>query len=138
MKLKLLHSTSSISIVNEAVANFLKSGKYEKHLQQLRRTLQNNYQNYIQTIAESFPEGTKISRPQGGLSLWIEFDKKIRTTELYDLAIKQNISIAPGRMFTFQDQFENCMRLCIGLPWSEDTQAKLRQVGQLAKKIYLK
>jgi DNA-binding transcriptional MocR family regulator len=32
MKLKLLHSTSSISIVNEAVANFLKSGKYEKHL----------------------------------------------------------------------------------------------------------
>ena len=59
LKLKLLHSTSSISIVNEAVANFLKSGKYEKHLQQLRRTLQFNYQNYVQTIAESFPEGTK-------------------------------------------------------------------------------
>ncbi|ROH87357.1 PLP-dependent aminotransferase family protein [Chryseobacterium cucumeris] len=138
LKLKLLHSTSSISIVNEAVANFLKSGKYEKHLQQLRRTLQFNYQNYVQAIAESFPEGTKTSRPQGGLSLWVEFDQKIRTTELYDLAIKQNISIAPGRMFTFQEQFENCMRLCIGLPWSEDTQTKLRQVGQLAKKIYLK
>ncbi|WP_265130729.1 aminotransferase-like domain-containing protein [Chryseobacterium oranimense] len=135
MKLKLLHSTSSISIVNEAVANFLKSGRYEKHLQQMRRALQNNYQNYVQTIANYFPEGTKTSRPQGGLSLWVEFDKGIRTTELYDLAIKQNISIAPGRMFTLQNQFENCMRLCIGLPWTEETKLCLQQVGNLAKKI---
>ena len=135
LKLKLLHSTSSISIVNEAVANFLKSGKYEKHLQQMRKTLHNNYQNYVQTIAESFPEGTKTSRPQGGLSLWVEFDKSLKTTELYDLAIKENISIAPGRMFTLQNQFENCMRLCIGLPWSEETQLKLRKVGSLAKRI---
>ncbi|HCA09521.1 PLP-dependent aminotransferase family protein [Chryseobacterium sp.] len=135
MKLKLLHSTSSISIVNEAVANFLKSGRYEKHLQQMRKAVQSNYQNYVQTIADYFPDGTKTSRPQGGLSLWIEFDKKIRTTELYDLAIKQNISIAPGRMFTLQDQFENCMRLCIGLPWTEETKLCLQQVGNLAKKI---
>lgn len=135
MKLKLLHSTSSISIVNEAVANFLKSGRYEKHLQQMRRAVQNNYQNYVQTIADYFPEGTKTSRPQGGLSLWVEFDKKIRTTELYDLAIKQNISIAPGRMFSLQDQFENCMRLCMGLPWTEETQLCLQKVGHVAKKI---
>jgi DNA-binding transcriptional MocR family regulator len=135
LKLKFLHSTSSISIVNEAVANFLKSGKYEKHLQLMRKSLQNNYQNYVQTIAEAFPQGTKTSRPQGGLSLWVEFDKNIKTTQLYDLAIKENISIAPGRMFTLQDQFENCMRLCIGLPWSEETQAKLKQLGNLAKRV---
>ncbi|MDH6253744.1 DNA-binding transcriptional MocR family regulator [Chryseobacterium sp. H1D6B] len=133
LKLKLLHATSSITIVNEAVANFLKTGRYEKHLHQLRRTLQNNYQNYVQTIAAYFPEGTKTSRPQGGLSLWVEFDKSIQTRALYNLAIKQNISIAPGRMFTLQDQFENCMRLCIGLPWSEDIQLKLKQLGNLAK-----
>ncbi|KFF12068.1 transcriptional regulator [Chryseobacterium soli] len=135
LKLKLLHSTSSISIVNEAVANFLKTGRYEKHLHQLRKTLQSNYQNYVQTIAESFPAGTKTSRPQGGLSLWVEFDKNIQTRKLYDLAIKENISIAPGRMFTLQDQFENCMRLCIGLPWSEETRLKLQQVGNMAKKL---
>ncbi|WP_312398279.1 PLP-dependent aminotransferase family protein [Chryseobacterium sp.] len=135
LKMKLLHATSSITIVNEAVANFLKSGKYEKHLHQLRKTLQNNYQNYVQTIAEHFPEGTKTSRPQGGLSLWVEFDKNIKTNELYDLAIKQNISIAPGRMFTLQEQFDNCMRLCIGLPWNENTESSLIKVGKLAKLI---
>jgi DNA-binding transcriptional MocR family regulator len=132
LKLKLVHAISSAAITQEAVAGFLKSGRYENHLRKLRQTLQSNYRNYSHTIAEYFPEGTKTSRPQGGLSLWVELDKKIDTTALYDIAMKHKISIAPGRMFTLQDQFENCMRLCIGLPWSEALQNKLKQLGRLA------
>lgn len=133
LKLKLVHSISSASITQEAIANFLKTGRYENHLRQLRRTLQENYHRYVQTIAQYFPEGTKTSRPQGGVSLWVEFDKSIDTVKLYDLAIKHQISIAPGRMFTLQNQFENCIRLCIGLPWTEELQFKLQQLGALAK-----
>lgn len=75
------------------------------------------------------------SRPQGGLALWIEFDKKINTAELFDRAIKQKISIALGRMFTLQNQFENCMRLSIGLPWSDEVEQKLKLPGKLASKM---
>ncbi|HEX6432077.1 MAG TPA: PLP-dependent aminotransferase family protein [Niastella sp.] len=135
LKLKLVHSISSGTIVQEAVGNFLKTGRYENHLRQLRRTLQNNYQNYVQAIAQYFPADTRTSSPQGGLALWVAFNKAIDTTELYDLAIKKHISIAPGRMFTLQDQFENCMRLCIGLPWSEEIRFKLKQLGNLAKML---
>lgn len=135
LKLKLVHSISSASITQEAIANFLKTGRYENHLRQLRRTLQENYHRYVQTIAQYFPEGTKTSRPQGGVSLWVEFDKSIDTVKLYDLAMKHQISIAPGRMFTLQNQFENCMRLCIGLPWTEELKRKLQQLGTLAKMV---
>ena len=132
LKLKLVHAISSPAITQEAVANFLKSGRYESHLRKMRQRLQGNCQHYMQTIAEFFPEGTKTSRPQGGLALWVAFNKRINTTDLFDTAIKQGISIAPGRMFTLQNQFENCMRLSIGLPWSEDVQNKLKQLGRLA------
>lgn len=135
LKLKLVHSISSASITQEAIANFLKTGRYENHLRQLRRTLQENYHRYVQTIAQYFPKGTKTSRPQGGVSLWVEFDKRVDTVKLYDFAIKHQISIAPGRMFTLQNQFENCMRLCIGLPWTEELQFKLQQLGTLAKMV---
>lgn len=138
MKQKLVHMISSTSIVQEAVANFLKTGKYENHLRQFRRTLERNCQNYIQAIAEYFPEGTKTSRPQGGLTLWIELNKNIDAIKLYDLAIKQGISIAPGRMFTLQDQFNNCVRLCIGLPWTDELNLKLKQLGKLAGTAYVK
>lgn len=135
LKLKLIHSISSPSIVQEAVAGFLGSGRYEQHLRQLRRTLQDNYQHYARVIAQHFPEGTKITRPQGGIAVWVAFHKSIDTSILYDMAIRQGISIAPGRMFTLQDQFENCMRLCIGLPWSANLESKLKQLGNLAKII---
>ena len=135
LKLKLIHSISSASIIHESVANFLKTGKYENHLRQLRRTLQLNYQNYVQAIAEYFPEGTKTSRPQGGLAIWVELSKEIDTKKLYYLAIKQQISITPGRIFTLQNQFENCMRLCIGLSWSAEIRAKLKLLGNLAKSL---
>jgi len=135
LKLKLVHSISSPAIAQEAVANFLGSGKYESHLRQLRRTLQDNTQKYIHAIARHFPEGTKTSRPQGGLSIWVELNKGADTAKLYDLAIEHHISIAPGRMFTLQNQFENCMRLCTGLPWSPLIEARLKKLGDLAKVI---
>lgn len=51
------------------------------------------------------------------------------------VAIRQRISIAPGRMFTLQNQFQNCMWLCIGVPWTEELKARLKQLGILAKTI---
>lgn len=135
IKLKLVHAISSSSLTQEAVANFLKSGRYENHLRKLRQALQQNYQQYVQAIAAYFPEGTKTSRPQGGLSLWVEFGKSIDTAELFDRALRQKISIAPGRVFTMQDQFENCMRLSLGLPFSEATAHKLKQLGRLVRSM---
>lgn len=133
MRLKMIHALSSTSVINEAVGNFLMTGRYENHLRHLRKTLQENYQRYALAIAEFFPEGTKISRPQGGLALWVEFPEGIDTATLYNYAMKKQISIAPGRMFTLQEQFHNCMRLCIGLPWTDDLRLTLKQIGNLAK-----
>lgn len=138
MRMKLVHAISSTSIVQEAVANFVKTGKYENHLRQFRRTLESNCTHYIRAIAEYFPEGTKVSRPQGGLTVWVELNEDIETTKLHDLALKHGISIAPGRMFTLQDQFNNCLRLCIGLPWSEELNQKLKQIGKLAATDYVR
>jgi len=135
LKLKLAHSISSTPIVQEAVGNFMKTGKYEKHLRQLRASLQSNYQNYANTIAACFPASTRTSQPQGGMSIWIEFEKQFDVLTLYEKALKQGISISPGRLFTLQEQFNHCMRLCIGLPWSNDLKAKIVQLGNLAKKI---
>jgi DNA-binding transcriptional MocR family regulator len=53
----------------------------------------------------------------------------------YEIKNAQAISIAPGRMFTLQNQFQNCMRLSIGLPWTNDLKVKLKQLGSLAEMI---
>lgn len=130
---KLIHTVSSTTITQEAIANFLEKGRYEHHLRKLRSELHSNSLQFARAVAEYFPEGSKISQPQGGFMLWVELDKRIDTTELYDLAICQKISIAPGRMFSLQNQFTNCMRLSYGQRWSEQIDNKLKQLGRIAK-----
>ena len=133
--LKLLQSISSATLTQEAVANFFETGRYESHLRKLRHTLHTNCLQYIRAISEYFPKGTKVSRPQGGLFLWVEMNKKINAVDLYEKAIINKISIAPGNMFTLQSQFRNCMRLSYALPWDEKLECSLKLLGKLANEI---
>ncbi|MBZ4188504.1 PLP-dependent aminotransferase family protein [Niabella beijingensis] len=131
LNLKYVHSVSATAITQETVARFFENNRYDHHLRQLRHQLQLNRDRYTDAIASSFPGGTKISRPQGGLALWVALDPAIDTAVLYERAIRQKISIAPGRMFTLQDQYNHCMRLCIGLPWTDELERKLKQLGKI-------
>ncbi|WP_018629722.1 PLP-dependent aminotransferase family protein [Niabella aurantiaca] len=131
LNLKYIHSISPTAITQEVTARFLENDRYDLHLHQLRHQLQLNRDRFTDTIAAGFPPGTKISRPQGGLALWVVLPERIDTAELYERAVRQKISIAPGRMFTLQNQYNNCMRLCIGLPWTDDLSRKLTQLGKI-------
>ena len=135
LRLKLYHSVSSTTITQEVIANFLETGRYENYLRKLRQTLYTNYLQYARAICDYFPEGTKASRPQGGFVLWIELSQKSDTIKLYERALKQGISIAPGRMFTLQQQFNHCMRISYGLPWNEKLNEALQILGRLAHEM---
>ena len=135
LRLKLYHSVSSTTITQEVIANFLEAGRYENYLRKLRQTLYTNYLQYARAICDYFPEGTKASRPQGGFVLWIELAQQSDTIKLYEKALQQGISIAPGRMFTLQQQFNHCMRISYGLPWNEKLNDALKTLGRLAHEI---
>lgn len=124
---------SSNTLMEASVADFLQHNNYERHLLKLRTELHSNCLNYLEAIQQYFPEGTKVSRPQGGFMLWVELDNGVDTRQVYLSAIKHKISIAPGSIFTLQDQYNNCIRLSYGLKWNEKTDAALKILGRLSR-----
>jgi DNA-binding transcriptional MocR family regulator len=82
-------------------------------------------------VAEEFPDNIKLSKPQGGFMLWVEFPEKLNTIALLDELVKEQISIAPGRVFTLQEQYLNCMRLSYGLSWNEKVGNALKSIGRI-------
>ncbi|HEY4785737.1 MAG TPA: PLP-dependent aminotransferase family protein, partial [Bacteroidales bacterium] len=129
--LKMYHLVSSSTLEQEAVARFLANGRYEHHLRRLRSILHANSIQYIRTISEYFPQGTRLTCPQGGFLIWIELNKSIDTYEIYKKAIQYGISIGPGRMFTLQNQYQQCMRLSYGLLWNDQTKEALKKLGKV-------
>jgi DNA-binding transcriptional MocR family regulator len=71
-RLKLNRMISGPGLTQWAVANFLKMGNYDRHLRNLRTHLKNQVGNTALAIARYFPSSTKISAPQGGLTLWVQ------------------------------------------------------------------
>lgn len=132
-RMKLYHNITSASPEQAAIAAFLATGRYEHHLRSLRHTLHANCQQYIRAISEYFPEGTRVTHPEGGFILWLELDKKIDTQALYHTAMKHRISIAPGAMFSMQDRYHHCMRLSYGMVWSPALENALKRLGGMVK-----
>lgn len=130
---KHIHLISTPTLNQEAIANFMENNRYENHLHKLRHELHTNSLHFIQSIMDYFPQETKIITPQGGFMLWVELDKKADTTVLYYKAMQKKISIAPGRMFTLQEQFRNCMRLSFGQRWSPAIEENLMSLGNIIK-----
>ncbi len=135
IRLKRMNNVSTNTLAQSAIANFLANGRYELHLRHLRKALHTQCLLYIQAVSEYFPEGTRITRPQGGFALWLELDKKVDTYKLHKRALKQGIGIAPGQIFSSQGHFENCFRISFGLPWSDRVEYGLKILGELAAKV---
>jgi DNA-binding transcriptional MocR family regulator len=133
LRMKTVTGLSSTSLTHEAIADILENGRYENHLRKLRQTLRTNCMQYIRAISEYFPEGTRVSHPEGGFFIWVEFDKKLNVMDLYHDALRQKISIAPGKLFTLGDQFNNCTRLSYALTWDPKLDNTLKILGRLAK-----
>jgi DNA-binding transcriptional MocR family regulator len=134
LRMKLYHSISGTAITQETIGSFLETGRYESHLRKLRHTLQGNMLRYATIISDYFPDGTKASRPQGGSVLWVELPADIDTIALYEKALSRQISFAPGKIFTLQNQYQSCLRLNYGLLWNDQTETQLKALGELAKK----
>lgn len=133
-RMKRYHNISSASITQEVIAGFLETGRYENHLHKLRHTLHGNLLKFSRAISDYFPDGTMASRPQGGFVIWVELPKTINTIALYEQCLRYKIGFAPGRMFTLQNQYENCLRLNYGVLWNERLDRDLKLLGDLAHK----
>lgn len=117
-----LEFTSSMATVTApqmAIAEFLQSGGYDRHLRKLRRKLMAQVQQMSNAVGRFFPNGTKVTRPQGGYVLWVELPRSADSLELHRKALKAKISIAPGPIFSAKQRYKNFMRLSCGQVWSE-------------------
>ncbi|WP_428327819.1 PLP-dependent aminotransferase family protein [Mucilaginibacter sp.] len=135
INLKMMHTISSATPTQAAIAHFFETGRYDLHMRNLRKALHTQCLRYTQAIATHFPADVKISRPQGGYALWIELNKNIDAFELYQAAITQGISIAPGQIFSTDARFTNFIRISFGFSYDDVVEQSFIVLGGLIKKM---
>jgi DNA-binding transcriptional MocR family regulator len=132
--LKFTTSIASATLPALAIAEFLATGGYEHHLRKVRRVYAEQVRLMTEVIVQAFPDGTKVTRPQGGHVLWVEMPAKIDSMDLFHRALAARISIAPGILFSAKQKYRNCMRLNCGTPWGKPVEDALKTLGMLVTK----
>jgi DNA-binding transcriptional MocR family regulator len=113
-------------------AEFLSATDYDRHLRRLRAALRLQRERIAETVAASFPTGTRLTLPHGGITLWLELPGKLPSSQMFDAALRQGILVAPGAMFSNSGRFDACLRLSCGAPHTPEVDSAIRTLGQIA------
>ena len=130
VRLKRSFSCSSGLLQQLTLAEFLAGGDYDRHLKTLRQVLQCNARRLIAAVASYFPPETRTSKPVGGCVLWLELPEAVDAEKLFERAIQEGISIAPGSIFSPCNRYRNFIRLSYGHPWTSKIDEGLKQLGR--------
>ena len=132
-RLKFSATVATPTLTQMAVAEFLASGGYDRHLRRLRATLYRQVERMREAVAEYCPAQTRVSQPAGGFVLWVELPPGCDSLELQARALERKIAIAPGPIFSVRRRFDSCLRLSCGSPWSDRLEWAVKTLGELSK-----
>ena len=130
---KFVNNCATAALNQLAVAQIMESGRYDRHLRSMRLLLAQAVNRMIDRIGRYFPEGIKITQPQGGYVLWLELPKVVDGDELAQRALQQGISIAAGSLFTPSKKYRHCIRLNSAIEWNDQTDQALMRLGEMTK-----
>ncbi len=130
-RLKLMTTISPSVPAQAAIADYLQHGGYDRHLRRLRHALETQQASMLASAARHFPASTRVTRPSGGYFLWFEFPEQVDSLQLFQLALAQGISLAPGPIFSATRRFGNCARLNYGHPWDAQSERAMEVLGRI-------
>ena len=129
----------SSSLMNQwTLYEFIRAGEYDRYVKQLRQVLQTNKERMVSLVRQYFSEQVRVTDPKGGTVLWIELAKHVDGNKVFQEALSQGISLAPGTLFSPSDRYQHCIRLSYGLPWSESVEKGIKTLSEICQKEHLK
>jgi DNA-binding transcriptional MocR family regulator len=131
LHMKYIGTGASATHPQLAIADFIKEGYYQTHLRRIRQQYQQNLCVMTDWVIRYFPEGVRVSRPQGGFLLWVELDEKIDTQKLNRLLEPEKIQISVGSIFSASGKYRNCLRLNYSQLDEKIHEPAIKRVGEV-------
>ena len=130
--LKFAQSRNTQTLGQLVVAEVLGSPTHQRSLGRLKTQLKNQRETMARLVARTFPVGTRMSLPAGGLCLWVELPDGFSSAALFGQALEQGIRIAPGSMFSNSGRYEHCLRLACTQPVDTAMEHAMQLLGSMA------
>ena len=119
--------------LNQAIVDqYLRRDLLPEHI----RAICNGYKAKMKQMMiclESFPEGVRFTRPQGGLFIWAELPVNMNALQLLQEAIDRKVAYVPGTYFCVNGGHLNTLRLNFSNSTPEQIETGMNVINDLIK-----
>ena len=136
------HDFGTANFLQQILSNAISSGKYMEHIQKLRKRYASKARTMTRACEKHFPEKVKWESPEGGLYLWVNLPKKIKTglkSKLFKQALKQQVLYVPGNLCYCDDDTRpkpnHQMRLSFGNASIKNIEEGITRLGRAIKRV---
>ena len=97
--------------LNQAIVDqFLRQNLLPAHIASICQSYKAQMNTMLDELA-TFPEGTRYTRPEGGLFIWVELPEGIDVKALLEKCVERHVAYVPGTHFFCGGGHENTLRL---------------------------
>ncbi len=97
--------------LNQAIVDqFLRQNLLPAHIASICQSYKAQMNAMLDELA-TFPEGTRYTRPEGGLFIWVELPEGIDVKALLEKCVEHHVAYVPGTHFFSDGGHENTLRL---------------------------
>jgi 2-aminoadipate transaminase len=98
-------------LAQSILAEYLRRGHLSRHLERARKAYSGRLAALEQALTRHMPAGTKWTRPEGGMCVWVELPPGFDSNELLIHTRERGVVFSPGRYFYSQNPQPNTLRL---------------------------
>ncbi|WP_419779023.1 PLP-dependent aminotransferase family protein [Maridesulfovibrio sp.] len=110
----------------------------DDHIEKIRECYGNQRAAMVKAIDEYFPAEVEVTRPEGGMFLWVTLPEDLSSMDLFDEAIKNKVAFVPGRPFYVDGSGENTFRLNFSNSDEEHIEEGIKRLGAGIKEFLSK
>jgi 2-aminoadipate transaminase len=114
------------------VYQFLMDNEIDNHISRIQEAYGAQRDLMLKVMEETFPEGVKYTKPEGGMFLWVTLPEGFSSLELFHRAIKEKVAFVPGQAFFADGSGVNTMRLNFS---NSDPERIVEGITRLSKSV---
>ena len=105
------HDLHTSAFDQELINAYLEEEDLSAQIKRLRDSYALRCQIMLTALERDFPEGTRFTKPEGGLFTWVELPENVNARDVLELAMQEKVSFIPGNGFFATRPRSNTMRL---------------------------
>lgn len=129
-RLKFSLGRSVAPIYQELMIKILDGNIYERHLRSLRKQLEIQCIEILNTLKGNFPKDSYFHRPTGGYSIWGQLPENVDMDKFRTYCKREKIAFTPGFTFTFTNIYSHHFRIVFAERITTESFSALKRAGE--------